>query len=210
MLRSSKLVFLSAAKDLGRRPKNRHSSALSAMSETPAPTSVSSAPSPDPKFKPAGSNARTAPRPDRMSRRQDLPRLKSEAQTIRVMVEEFCSYHHGTSGHMLCPKCQAFLDYALKRLACCPYGEDKPVCGSCKIHCYKPAERETARQVMRWAGPRLIFSHPLMAVSHVVDKLVHKAPDKPRNTARAKPAMKPAAHQTPSPSLPPKNNNKSK
>ena len=72
-----------------------------------------------------------------------------------------------------------FLDYALKRLACCPYGEDKPVCGSCKIHCYKPAERETARQVMRWAGPRLIFSHPLMAVSHVVDKLVHKAPDTP-------------------------------
>ena len=120
MLRSSKLVFLSAAKDLGRRPKNRHSSALSAMSETPAPTSVSSAPSPDPKSKPAGSNARTAPRPDRMSRLQDLPRLKSEAQTIRVMVEEFCSYHHGTSGHMLCPKCQAFLDYALKRLACCP------------------------------------------------------------------------------------------
>ena len=158
--------------------------------------------------KPAGSNARTAPRPDRMSRLQDLPRLKSEAQTIRVMVEEFCSYHHGTSGHMLCPKCQAFLDYALKRLACCPYGEDKPVCGSCKIHCYKPAERETARQVMRWAGPRLIFSHPLMAVSHVVDKLVHKAPDKPRNTARAKPAVKPAA-QTPSPSLPLKNNNKS-
>ena len=78
---------------------------------------------------------------------------KSEAQTMRVMVEEFCSYHHGTSGHMLCPKCQAFLDYALKRLACCPYGEEKPVCGSCKIHCYKPAERETARQVMRWAGP---------------------------------------------------------
>ena len=59
---------------------------------------------------------------------------------MRVMVEEFCSYHHGTSGHLLCPKCQAFLDYALKRLACCPYGEEKPVCGSCKIHCYKPAE----------------------------------------------------------------------
>ena len=133
-----------------------------------------------------------APRPDRMARLEELPRLKSEAHVMRVMVEDFCHYHHGTNGRLLCPKCKEFLDYSLKRLACCPYGENKPVCGDCKIHCYKPAERETARRIMRWSGPRLIFTHPMMAVGHVVDKIVHKAPEKPRNTQRAKPAAKSA------------------
>ncbi|MDO5531202.1 nitrous oxide-stimulated promoter family protein [Sutterella sp.] len=129
------------------------------------------------------------PKPkDRMARLEEIPRLKEEAATIRIMTGDFCAHFHGTDGKNLCPACQEFLAYALKRLACCPYGGEKPVCGKCKIHCYKPREREVARKMMRWAGPRLIWTHPRLAVQHLID-LRREAPEKPRNTARpARPA----------------------
>lgn len=125
---------------------------------------------------------------DRMQRLVELPRLRKEAETIRAMVRLYCKAHHAPAPQNpngVCAKCQAFLDYALKRLACCPFGEEKPVCAKCRIHCYKPAERETAREIMRWAGPRLLWHHPIMAVRHVFDNM-RPAPEKPRN--RAKPA----------------------
>lgn len=127
-------------------------------------------------------NASTAAARDRMSRLKDIPRLREEAETIRVMTGEYCAHFHGTDGKNLCPACREFLAYALKRLACCPYGGEKPVCGKCKIHGYKPAERETARRIMRWAGPRLMWTHPKMAFIHLLD-LRREAPEKPRNKA---------------------------
>lgn len=140
-----------------------------------------------------GKNAPAAgAKPDRMARLETLPRLRSEAQTLRAMTDMFCSAHHSTAKGELCPDCQAFVDYALKRLACCPYGEEKPVCGSCKIHCYKPAEREIARGIMRWAGPRLLFRHPLMAIGHIADKIRYKAPEKPRNPGARNSGRKPS------------------
>lgn len=134
-----------------------------------------------------------------MRRLEELPRLRGETETIRAMVRLYCRAHHPNDVNpddpdRVCPACRSFLDYALKRLACCPYGEEKPVCEKCRIHCYKPAERETAREVMRWAGPRLIWRHPVMAIRHVFDSM-RPAPEKPRN--RAKPAAAPAVKPAP-------------
>lgn len=53
-----------------------------------------------------------------MSRLSDIPRLREEAETIRVMTGEYCAHFHGTDGKNLCPACREFLAYALKRLAC--------------------------------------------------------------------------------------------
>lgn len=117
---------------------------------------------------------------ERLKRLETVPRLKAEAHTIETMVRLYCHHHHDAESG-LCPECSAFLEYALRRLACCPFGAEKPVCGKCRIHCYKPAEREKARAVMRWAGPRLILHHPLMALRHVWDKATRPAPEKPRN-----------------------------
>jgi len=86
----------------------------------------------------------------------------------------------------LCPECSAFLAYALKRLACCPYGASKPVCAKCRIHCYRAKEKAQAREVMRHAGPRLAASHPVLSIRHLVKSLTVKAPEKPRNTAAKK------------------------
>ena len=71
----------------------------------------------------------------------------------------------------LCPQCQALLDYAHKRLEHCKFGEDKPSCTRCPVHCYKPAMREQIRQVMRYSGPRMLLHDPIMAIRHLWDFL---------------------------------------
>lgn len=71
----------------------------------------------------------------------------------------------------LCPQCQALLDYAHKRLEHCKFGENKPSCTRCPVHCYKPAMREQIRQVMRYSGPRMLLHDPIMAISHLWDFL---------------------------------------
>jgi hypothetical protein len=58
--------------------------------------------------------------------------------------------------------------YADQRLDHCPYGEGKPTCQNCPIHCYQKEQRKRIKEVMRYAGPRMIWHHPLMAVRHLI------------------------------------------
>ncbi len=95
--------------------------------------------------------------------------LARELLTITRMVGIYCSDHHG--GDALCESCQEFMDYAEVRLEKCPYGEDKPTCANCPIHCYKADRREQARAIMRYAGPRMLLRHPILAIAHKLDGL---------------------------------------
>jgi hypothetical protein len=104
------------------------------------------------------------------------PRLLRELATIEAMTRIYCADHHG--GSKPCQDCQALIDYAAKRLAVCTFSEDKPVCAKCQIHCYGKAMREKVRDVMRYAGPRMIWRHPWLALMHVLDKR-YRAPPKP-------------------------------
>ena len=70
----------------------------------------------------------------------------------------------------LCEQCASLLDYAFRKLDRCVFGADKPVCAKCPIHCYKPEMRERIQRVMRYAGPRMLLSHPVLAVGHLLDK----------------------------------------
>ncbi len=80
----------------------------------------------------------------------------------------------------MCPECNALFDYAMKRLDHCPYGEHKPVCVHCPIHCYKKDMREQVRIVMRFAGPRMLARHPYLAIRHLIDeKFAKKVPARP-------------------------------
>ncbi len=56
---------------------------------------------------------------------------------------------------------QALNAYADKRLDKCVFGENKPACKQCPVHCYQPAKREEMKQIMRWAGPRMLWRHPI-------------------------------------------------
>ena len=98
-------------------------------------------------------------------------RLDREYRTMRCMVQIYCADHHATAGGALCEECGEFLDYAQRRLEKCPYGEEKPVCAKCPIHCYKHAQREQAQSIMRYAGPRMALRHPWLSLTHMFDKL---------------------------------------
>ena len=47
--------------------------------------------------------------------------------------------------------------------------EDKPACKQCPVHCYQPKPREEMKVIMRWAGPRMLWHHPILAVRHLID-----------------------------------------
>ncbi|HBO42383.1 MAG TPA: nitrous oxide-stimulated promoter family protein [Planctomycetaceae bacterium] len=84
------------------------------------------------------------------------------------MIQIFCRAHHDAADAP-CEECLALLDYALQRLERCPFGADKPTCAKCPIHCYRPAMRERIRTVMRYAGPRMLPRHPILALRHCLD-----------------------------------------
>ena len=114
--------------------------------------------------------------------RPTQPRLLRELATIEAMTQIYCADHHHSA--QPCQDCRAMIDYAAKRLAVCPYGDEKPVCAKCQIHCYGKTMREKVRDVMRYAGPRMIWRHPWLALMHVIDKR-YVAPPKPGAAARA-------------------------
>jgi hypothetical protein len=87
------------------------------------------------------------------------------------MVRLYCDHHNHTPGRELCADCTALLDYARQRLRACPFQERKSTCAKCPIHCYMPEKRDQMREVMRYAGPRMILHHPILTVRHLVDGL---------------------------------------
>lgn len=126
----------------------------------------------------------TSPDPE-VRRGRDRPttaRLQRELRTLEAMTAIYCRDRHG--GESLCESCQALMTYAAKRLAVCPFGENKPVCAKCQIHCYGPKPREEVRIIMRYAGPRMTLRHPWLALGHLLDKR-YPAPAKPRAAKRA-------------------------
>jgi hypothetical protein len=86
------------------------------------------------------------------------------------MIELYCRARHQATGE-LCSECQSLYSYALARLDRCPFGAKKTTCARCPVHCYKPAMRERIREVMRFAGPRMLLRHPWLAAMHVLDGL---------------------------------------
>jgi hypothetical protein len=97
------------------------------------------------------------------------PRIKREKKTIDKMVHIYCKEHHDTKKDELCPECTEFLEYAFMRLDNCPFQEEKSTCGKCLVHCYQPQLREKAKEIMRYAGPRMLLHSPRLALQHFFD-----------------------------------------
>jgi len=41
------------------------------------------------------------------------------------------------------------------------------------VHCYKAEMRDKIQTVMRYAGPRMMKHHPILAIFHLIDGLKH-------------------------------------
>ena len=94
-------------------------------------------------------------------------RLGREWKTLAAMVRCYCKADHDST-RVPCPECQGLLDYAAIRLQRCRFGEEKPTCAQCPVHCYQQARREQVRTVMRYAGPRMLWRHPILCLCHWV------------------------------------------
>lgn len=109
------------------------------------------------------------------------PRLRREQRTIRAMLQIWCEaqpLHRRARPRDLCAGCDGLFEYASYRLVKCPYGEEKPTCVNCPIHCYGRDKRDVMKQVMRFAGPRMLLRHPVLAIRHLLDEKKDK--DVPR------------------------------
>ena len=111
-------------------------------------------------------------------------RIARERKTIEAMILLYCRDQHG-SKQALCGDCAGLWAYAQQRLDRCPYGETKPTCVKCPIHCYKPAAREQVKGVMRYAGPRMLLRRPILTIRHMLDERRPLPPQPRRNSGKS-------------------------
>jgi hypothetical protein len=97
-------------------------------------------------------------------------RLNDDLNTVLTMIKIYCKGNHETEE--LCDECFELAEYAKQRVKNCKFGDKKPVCAKCTVHCYKPEMREKIKNVMRYSGPRM-YKHPIMLLKHVKDKIIY-------------------------------------
>ena len=93
---------------------------------------------------------------------------QKESEVVTLMISLYCKKKHDCSGE-LCADCAELLEYVKLRRNRCPWGDKKPFCSNCKIHCYKPDMRAKIKDVMKFSGPRIVFRHPIIAVKHLIE-----------------------------------------
>lgn len=98
-----------------------------------------------------------------------MTKIQRDKKTIRFMIHLYCSHKAMTGEEQA--RLQELARYACQRLDHCRYGDEKPACKDCPVHCYAPAKRELMRQVMRWAGPRMLFYAPRATMRHLFQSL---------------------------------------
>lgn len=113
---------------------------------------------------------------------EDSPRVGArrvrEMRVVSQMVALYCAAHHDANvrthtahcGESVCVACAQADAYAVARTQGCRKMDQKVTCEACENHCYKPSERERIREIMRYAGPRMMKKHPVAAIRHVLGK----------------------------------------
>ena len=105
-----------------------------------------------------------------------------EADMVSQMIALWCRGHHAGAARAadaprvrlglrevrLCPECAELREYALGRIGRCPHMGTKTFCSVCPTHCYRKEMRERIREVMRWAGPRMLLYRPVPAIRHAI------------------------------------------
>jgi hypothetical protein len=98
-----------------------------------------------------------------------MSRIEREKKTVNSMIALYCKKHHHPENR-LCSNCASLVNYSNIRLDKCRFGKGKPVCSKCPVHCYQSEKREQIKEVMRYAGPRMIVYRPRLALLHISDK----------------------------------------
>lgn len=92
-----------------------------------------------------------------------------DIRLIGKFVEVYCGGKHvdiekqsfqlpeGLGERMVCADCAAFMAYAISKRLKCPLEAEKPTCKHCRVHCYDKARREKVREIMSYAGRKLMM-----------------------------------------------------
>lgn len=101
-------------------------------------------------------------------------RIGYEQKVIRILIGIYCEGKHGSAKGALCETCEDLNNYAQERIMRCPHGEEKTFCANCSTHCYRATPREKVKEVMRYSGPRIMKSHPILGIMHLVENRKEK------------------------------------
>ena len=103
---------------------------------------------------------------------------KKDIRLLGKFIEVYCDGRHVNSDRSavslpedlgersLCPECAAFLEYAVTKRIKCPLEAEKPTCKHCRIHCYDKPRREKVREIMGYAGRKLMMKGRLDYLWH--------------------------------------------
>lgn len=98
-----------------------------------------------------------------MVKKNEGPKINEEKQTVSAMIDIYYKNHVATQIEK-----EKLLSYSIRRLDVCRFGEAKPTCKQCPVHCYRSDYREQMKQVMKYSGPRMLISHPILAIKHLI------------------------------------------
>lgn len=104
--------------------------------------------------------------------RKIAEKRQDELKTVELMIRIFCRGRHGSKKEELCSECSKLMEYVRKRVQHCPMMKEKTFCSVCKVHCYRPQEREKICEVMRYSGPRMLMYSPWKAIKHMVTEVL--------------------------------------
>lgn len=100
-------------------------------------------------------------------------RIYREKITIEKMVNIYCAEKKHVRKGNLCEECTDTLNYALLKLERCKFGQEKPVCNKCTVHCYKEHYKEKTKEIMRYSGPRMLKYAPFLSILHLIDSKIY-------------------------------------
>ncbi|MDD7317298.1 MAG: nitrous oxide-stimulated promoter family protein [Prevotella sp.] len=95
-------------------------------------------------------------------------KIEREKKTVRMMIEHYS--RRKLKQENVPEEYLRLAEYACRRLDRCRFGEQKTSCKTCPVHCYAPHERDMIRQIMRWAGPRMLLFAPIAAIRHMLGR----------------------------------------
>ena len=97
--------------------------------------------------------------------------VSHDKDILETMIRLYCKRKHQKAwqcnGKNLCAQCESLRDYAFRRIDACKQDKRVITCKDCPVHCYSKSHKQAIREVMRFSGPRLLITHPLLVLKHL-------------------------------------------
>jgi len=104
------------------------------------------------------------------NKKNNNKKINNEKIIVKMMIDYYCKKNHFPEKNLCCD-CEKVIEYAWLKLDKCFYGENKPACLKCEIHCYSAPMRKKIKDIMRYSGPRMIYIYPVASIKHLVGKI---------------------------------------